>query len=88
MIYKEILKDLEVDLLSRNLKSPNIRLNAIKKIDSYLKSLGNDDVILEYIIKTDKATLKNYLEKIKTYELNGAENSIVNEIYKRIKISS
>lgn len=85
MTFKEIINEIEVDISGRNLKSPNIRLNAINKVESYFKNLRNSESIIEYIIKTDKSTIKLEIEKIKNNRLNGSENSIINEIYKRVK---
>lgn len=86
MNWKEIIKSIEEDLLSRNLKQPSRRLNALAKIDNifkqHFKKYVENPKLLDSIVKDD---LKSHLAKIeKVQELSGAESSIINEIYYRI----
>lgn len=87
MNWLKIKTSIKNDLLSRNLSNPNIRLNALERIEGILK-----DNLPEYIKKPektfrniDKKELKKKIEKYKTNQkLNDAESSIINEIYYRI----
>jgi hypothetical protein len=86
MNWNEIIKAIREDLLSRNLKQPNRRLNALAKIDTimkqHFKKYVENPKLLNSIIKDD---LKSEIAKIeKVQELSGAESSIINEIYYRI----
>lgn len=83
----EIKSDIQNSLMKRNLKNPKIRLNALDKIEAILKekSLKYIDDINEFK-EIDKDTFKNDIAKFKdNKKLNGAEKSIVNEIFYRIK---
>lgn len=83
----EIKSDIQNSLMKRNLKNPKIRLNALDKIETILK-----DKFLKYIDdinefkEINKDTFKNNIAKFKdNKKLNGAEKSIVNEIFYRTK---
>jgi hypothetical protein len=83
MNFTKVKESLQNDLLSRDLKDPSIRLNAIKSVKKLLKikiEERNSDPInlLELLNKTE---LKNALSRFKkNHQLNGAEESISNEI--------
>ena len=85
MKWDEIKKTIVDDLSSRGLKDPQIRIRALEKID---KMLHND--LPEYIqnaelfTKTGKEGFKKQITKIKGRDLNGAEKSVINEIYYRV----
>lgn len=75
------------ELATRNLKSPGTRKNALEKIEEYLR---NGDLKEYYnkpelILEVDKNKFKEMLTKRKTYALNDAESSIVNEIYNQLE---
>ncbi|RZK26824.1 MAG: hypothetical protein EOO43_01675 [Flavobacterium sp.] len=84
-----IVKDsIEKDLLNRNLSDASIRIGAIKSIErllvEYIEQLRLNPI--ELIGMIDKASLKSILSEYKDNgKLNGAEESVVNEIYYRIK---
>ena len=85
MKWIEIKKSIVEDLLSRNLKDPNIRLRALENIEAIMKR--NFPLYIEkpeelkHVAKED---FKNMLTEKKGYVLNGAEKSIINEIYYRV----
>lgn len=86
MVWERIKKSIVDDLLSRNLSDPRIRLNALENIERiFLKHLIEyiDDPIKNFNA-IDKVKLKELLTQYKGKELNGAESSIINEIYRRI----
>ncbi len=84
MDFSEVKKSIKEDLLSRDLKNPSIRLNAIESIEMLLKlkiqeMLSNPIKLIELL---DKNELKNILSELKKNErINDAESSIINEIY-------
>ena len=88
MSWNTIKKSIQNDLISRGLKNPNIRLNALERIERLLKvnfpkMIENPTTEFNMI---DKKELKQKLSDFKESDkISGAENSIINEIYKRIK---
>lgn len=86
MTWNEIKRSIISDLNSRGLANPNIRINAIERLEaimnSHFKEILADPSLLK---KIDKNAFKDRLAKYKTnLTLNGAESSVVNEIYYRI----
>ncbi len=87
MTWFEIKVSIKNDLMSRELKDPRIRLNALESIEKILKNyfpeyLKNPDEKFK-IIGKDK--LKKEIARFKSNQkLNSAESSIINEIYYRI----
>ena len=81
MTFSEITKLIVADLDSRGLKKPNIRKNALKRVLEHMRKSGvflvNDLIILP----NNKDDFKERLARIKGYELNSAESSIINMIY-------
>ena len=77
----EITKLIVADLDSRGLKNPNIRKNALKRVWEYMRDAGeflvDDSIVLPY----NKDVCKERLARIKGYELNSAESSVINMIY-------
>lgn len=77
----EITKLIVADLDSRGLKNPNIRKNALKRVLEYMRDAGeflvDDSIVLPY----NKDDCKERLARIKGYELNSAESSVINMIY-------
>lgn len=88
MKWFEIKREIRSELLSRNLKTPNRRLNELDNLEDLFKRHFR-----EYIEspKTmfggiDKEEFKNKVSKFKSNgALNAAESSLINEIYKQIK---
>ena len=73
------------ELNSRSLKDPQIRENALEKVCKYITEyqqiyLPDQNVILP----KDKNEVKNEYERYKSTKINGAENSIINEIYNQL----
>ena len=69
------------ELSSRSLKDPQIRKNALEKVCKYITEyqqiyLHDQNVVLP----KDKNEFKNEYERYKSTKMNGAENSIINEI--------
>ncbi|GLB49873.1 hypothetical protein [Neptunitalea lumnitzerae] len=87
MSWHTIKESIQKDLLSRNLKNPNIRLNALENIETLLTKKKPDFIKNpEREFKTlDKNEFKKNLSMFKENgRLSSAESSIINEIYKRI----
>lgn len=83
-----VKSSIEQDLLNRELSDPSIRIRALKSIENllgeYIEQLKTNP--MELIEMIDKVKLKQILSQFKsTSKLNGAEESVVNEIYHRIK---
>ena len=86
MNWIEIKRSIINDLNTRGLANPNIRINALERLEgvmkSHFKEILNDPSLLK---KIDKNEFKKQLAKFKPNTiLNGAESSIINEIYYRI----
>lgn len=87
MHFSEVKKSIREDLLSRDLKNPKIRLNAIESIEMLLQSKINEMHLnpTRFIELIDKDRLKSILSEFKhNKRINDAESSIVNEIYYRV----
>lgn len=84
MSWNEIKTSIVNDFLGRNLKTPKIRLHALDNIERKIQ-LGMPHCIENpknfKIIGKEKFTEK--IIAIKGSRLNGAEKSVINEIYKR-----
>lgn len=68
--------------LSLGLSAPNIRLNALRRIEELLKRkmpevIDNPTLLLSL----EKSTFKKEIEDFKGIELNGAEKSVINGLY-------
>ncbi|QRM90372.1 hypothetical protein FG167_14375 [Lacinutrix sp. WUR7] len=87
MTWNKIKKSIQTDLLSRDLKNPKIRLNALERVEILLttknpKLIRNPEIEFK---KIDKNELKESLSAYKkSGEISASESSIINEIYKRI----
>jgi hypothetical protein len=86
MPWNEIKRSIINDLNTRGLSNPNIRINALERLEaimkSYFKEILADPSLLK---KVDKNAFKANLAKHKTTgTLSGAESSVVNEIYYRL----
>jgi hypothetical protein len=84
--WRNIREDIRKDLLARGLKEPRLRLNALDHLEHLLNEiwpdfLNNPKVLLE-IGKEDASARLAQLKKFGT--LNGAEKSILNEIFARL----
>ncbi len=86
MNWNEIKQAIIQDLESRGLSDPSIRINALSRVEGIMK-LHYTEIISDpaKLLSIDKKEFKLQLAKHKPNEkLNGAEDSIVNEIYYRI----
>jgi hypothetical protein len=86
MTWNEIRISIINDLNNRGLANPNIRINALERLEgimkSHFKEILNDPSLL---MKLDKNLFKEKLAEYKPNgNLNGAESSVINEIYYRI----
>ena len=83
-----IKKEIRTELLSRNLKTPNRRLNELDNLEDlfrvhFREYIENPKIMFGAI---DKDEFKNKVSGFKsTGTLNAAESSLINEIYKQIK---
>jgi len=86
MAWSEIKRSIINDLNNRNLANPSIRINALERLEAIMKSHFKEILENPSLLKTiDKNVFKERLAKYKTNgTLNGAESSVVNEIYNRI----
>jgi hypothetical protein len=87
MNWIEIKKSITDSLLSRGLRDPNRRIGELDNIEELLKQHFPDFIKnpKEMFGKTDKNEFKSKFAKFKqNKKLNGAEDSIINEIYYRI----
>ena len=88
MKWFEIRNEIKSELLSRNLKTPNRRINELDNLEEIFKKhfrsfLENPQQMFG---TTDKESFKKEVAKHKSNgNLNGAESSLINEIYKKIK---
>ena len=87
MTWLEIKTSIQVDLNSRGLSNPKIRLNALDNIECILKQ-HFPEFIQNPQVNFKKISKNEIKEKIAKFKLNGnlnsAESSIVNEIFYRI----
>jgi len=87
MKWIEIKKEVRKELLSRNLKTPSRRLNELDNLEDLFRQhfreyIENPKTMFNSI---DKDEFKNKVAKVKsTGNLNAAESSLINEIYKQI----
>lgn len=88
MNWTEIKNSIIEDLNTRNLKNPNIRINALNNLEGLLKS-HFPDFIKDSQNKFKEVNKDEFKDKLGRYKengkLNSAESSIVNEIYYRVK---
>lgn len=87
MKWSELKNSLKKDFLSRKLKNPSIRINALNKIERFIlfKHYGLINNI-EFLFPESKDEFKESYSNFKTKSLNGAEENVVNEIYRHIGI--
>jgi len=86
MNWLEIKNSIRESLNSRGLANPNIRINALNRIEEILKRhypkfIQNPQ---EEFGGMGKSEFKALIGKCKNADLNGAEHSVINEIYYRI----
>ena len=86
MNWKEIKRSIINDLQTRGLANPNIRINALERIESIMKTNFKDILNNPSLLKKiDKRVYKEAVAKFKPNgTLSGAESSVINEIYYRI----
>jgi len=77
--WNKIIIRIEKELRNSGLKNPNIRLNALKKIDSILDNKYKNEP--SDLLKIGKLNIKVELIREKGYDLNSAELSIINHIF-------
>lgn len=86
MSWIEIKRSIINDLNNRGLAKPNIRINALEGLEAIMKSHFKEILADPSLLKKiDKKVFKEQLAKYKSNrKLNGAEESVINEIYYRI----
>lgn len=77
MEWGYIKGSIKKQLLERNLSNPNIRINALDRVEQLIDRKFLDQPIL--LLDLGKERLKNILSKRK--KLNSAECSVINHIY-------
>jgi hypothetical protein len=87
MKWNELKQSIVKELQSKRLADPKRRISALNKVESIM-----NEKCPQYIrdttnfAKIEKDDFKKLIEKAKGKVLNGAENSVINEIYNKIKI--
>lgn len=87
MNWKELKESIRDDLSTRGLSKPSIRINALSRIEAILEKNLPEYIQnpIENFGKIEKKDFKNKISKYKDNgKLNGAEDSVINEIYYRI----
>lgn len=90
MGWSEIKDAIRADLLARGLKEPRLRLSALNRLEKLLAGrypnfLSNPKVLLD----VGKEAVSNELARLKeTGNLNGAEKSVLNQIFARLAEAS
>ncbi|MCH8836830.1 MAG: DNA-deoxyinosine glycosylase [Candidatus Marinimicrobia bacterium] len=90
MEWSEIKDNIRADLLARGLKEPRLRLSALDRLENLLAEcypnfLNNPKVLLN----VGKDAVSKELARVKeTGVLNGAEKSVLNDIFTRLKEAS
>ncbi len=85
MNFKELKEQIVKEYDRRKLKS-NVRYLALDKVEKFLlqyQSSVTDNV--EILQSLDKQAVKTAYENYKQAKINGAESSVINEIYKQIQ---
>lgn len=88
MKWNELKREIRNELLSRNLKTPERRLNELDNLENIFRQhfreyINNPKAMFSRI---DRDDFKKNVSKYKsTGTLNAAESSLINEIYKQIK---
>ena len=86
MSWDEIRISIINDLNNKGLANPNIRINALERLEGIMKSnfkeILNNPLLLK---KIDKNVFKERIAKFKSNNtLNGAESSVINNIYDKL----
>ncbi|MDR2147690.1 MAG: hypothetical protein LBE91_14650 [Tannerella sp.] len=84
MEWREIKTSIQDSLNSRGLKNPNIRLNALDNIEALIRKYFPEYLRDTKTFPQDKDFFKRVIEGKKGKDLNGAEHSVINEIYYRL----
>lgn len=85
MNWEELKKRIIAEYDSRNLKS-NVRYSALEKIDAFLRKQYPSIIDDVKSLSADKSVVKGTYKEYKGSELNGAESSVINEIYNQLKM--
>lgn len=81
--WNQAKKDYIKDHLSKNLSDHNIRLNALRKIETVFSDNFSEPLYDEKVFQNiSKIYLMKLYECLKGYGLNGAEKSVFNGIYR------
>ena len=84
MTTKQMTTLVDRYLDARNLKSPNIRKNAIRKVMGFIDVTGTFLSGKDLKIPSDKSVVAAAYERFKGYSLNSAEKSVINHMYELI----
>lgn len=85
MNWEELKKRIIAEYDSRHLKS-RVRYSALEKIDVFLKKQYPSVIDNVESLPADKGVVKGLYREYKGSELNGAESSVINEIYNQIRM--
>jgi len=87
MTLLQLTTAVQTELNRRNLKSPKIRGNALKKVAGFIAINASEYSVNGHIaLPSDKNILKKNYECYKGAVLNGAESSVINEIYNQYQL--
>lgn len=85
MDFLELKQKVTTELLSRGLANPNIRLRALEKVELFLKAKHKEIMADATLLKEfGKDKLKMEYGQYKGNALNGAESSVINEVYNQL----
>ncbi len=87
MTLLQLTTAVQTELDRRNLKSPKTRGNALKKVAEFITIQASEHSVNGHIVlPSDKNMLKKNYECHKGAVLNGAESSVINEIYNQYQL--
>lgn len=87
MNWIEVKNAVVAELDRRKLKS-NVRYSALDKVEQYVQHLRQQSSVEKIFGETNKEDFKNGYGSFKGKDLNGAENSVINEIYNQYNLLS
>lgn len=86
MTWYDLKQLIEDDLLSRGLKDPSIRLRALERIEEVMNNHFPEYIVdISNFKNIEKEEFKAIIAEKKGTKLNGAENSVINDIFVQIQ---
>lgn len=85
MEWNELKKRIIVEYNKRKLKS-DVRYKALEKVEVFIKQTYPGVIDDVTTLPSDKSIVKDAYEEYTAKKLNGAESSVINEIYNQIQV--